>query len=91
MFKPTLFDATPRHAAIYGLYERLYTFFDTIAAGFFVVGSVMFFYPAWQESGTWLFLLGSLCFAARPTVRLLRKFHLASLPLPGDDAPAGNA
>jgi hypothetical protein len=34
-----------------------------------------------------MFLGGSLAFAAKPTVRVLREFHLARLPLPGDLAP----
>lgn len=85
MFKPHLFAATPEHARVYGLYERIYTAIDLVAAWCFVIGSVMFFSEAWLTPGTWLFLIGSLCFAAKPTVRFLREQHLARLPLPADD------
>jgi len=85
MFQPKLFDATPQHARIYGFYERIYTTVDFCAALMFLIGSVLFFYPSLMTSGTWLFVVGSLFFAARPGVRFLREFHLASLPLPDDD------
>lgn len=85
MFKPELFNASPRHAEIYGFYERLYTIVDFLAALLFVVGSILFFYDALVYTGTWFFLVGSVLFGARPTVKLLREFHLARLPLPGDE------
>ncbi|RYH11641.1 YrhK family protein [Tropicimonas sp. IMCC6043] len=84
MFDPRLHDAGPDHIAVYGFYEKLYTMIDLSAALCFVVGSVMFFFDAWQIPGTWLFLVGSVFFAARLAVRFLREFHLARLPLPGD-------
>ncbi|MEL7348010.1 MAG: YrhK family protein [Pseudomonadota bacterium] len=89
MFRPHLFDASPRHAEVYGLYELIYTCIDVAAAWLFVLGSIMFFSEAWTYTGTWLFLIGSCCFAAKPTVRFLREYHLASLPLPGDEGKAG--
>lgn len=87
MFNPDLHRASPRHKDVYGFYEKLYTVIDFVASATFVVGSIFFFYESLVFSGTWLFLLGSVCFAARPTVRLLREFHLARLPLPEDDTP----
>ncbi len=89
MFTPRLFDLTPQHARIYGIYERIYTAFDTVAAWCFVVGSAMYFEPTLQTEGTWLFLVGSLFFAAKPTVRFLREHHLSRLPLPDDDRETG--
>jgi hypothetical protein len=86
MFNPKLFDATPLHQRVYHFYEKLYTTVDLAAALCFVVGSVMFFFEAWQTEGTWLFLIGSIFFAARPMVRFMREFHLAQLPLPSDDS-----
>ncbi|MEM9781067.1 MAG: YrhK family protein [Pseudomonadota bacterium] len=88
MFRPHLFAATPAHERLYGIYERIYTCIDVTAAWCFVIGSVMFFSEDWLTPGTWLFLVGSLCFAAKPTVRFLREYHLASLPLPEDEAPS---
>ena len=91
MFNADLFTATPRHRAVYNFYEVLYTTVDFVAAAMFVVGSASFFYAALQTAGTWLFLIGSLFFAARPTVRLLREFHLSRLPVPGDPDPREQA
>ncbi len=51
----------------------------------FLVGSVLFYYESLHVSATTLFVLGSAFFAGKPTVRLLREFHLSRLPLPGDD------
>lgn len=85
MFKPERFTATPHHRRIYSRYEKIYTAVDFTAAMTFVIGSILFFYPKLVVDGTWLFLLGSICFAVRPTVRLLRELHLAALPLPRED------
>ena len=61
----------------YAAYELVYTGVDFLAAGLFVVGSVMFFFKDWQIPGTWCFLLGSICFALKPTIRLVRELRLA--------------
>lgn len=89
MFDPKLHGVTPRHVEIYGTYERVYTFVDLAAGLTFVVGSILFFEDSLVYSGTWCFLLGSICFAVRPLVRFLREYHLARLPLPGDDPRVG--
>ena len=78
-------DKTARHREVWGHYERIYTVIDFLAALSFVVGSILFFYRDLQHEGTWLFLIGSILFAAKPSVRVLREFHLARLPLPEDD------
>jgi hypothetical protein len=38
-----------------------------------VVGSVSFFWAKTQTSATWLFVVGSFCFAPKPTIRLSRE------------------
>ena len=63
----------------YAMYEIAYTIVDFTAAILFVIGSVMFFYESLQTAGTWLFLIGSICFAAKPTIRLVRDIHLAAI------------
>lgn len=60
----------------YAFYELLHTATDFGAALCFLVGSVMFFYPAWQEPGTWLFVIGSALFALKPTLRIIRELRL---------------
>jgi hypothetical protein len=49
---------------------------DALIALWFVAGSVMFFYVAWVDTGTWCFLLGSIQLLIRPAIRLARHFHL---------------
>jgi len=73
---------TDRQRHIYAAFEIAYTFVDFIAALCFIVGSVMFFFENWQTFGTWLFLIGSICFALKPTLRLVRELKLAAM---GDD------
>lgn len=50
---------------------------DFIAGFCFVVGSVLFLYPWLVRTGTWLFIVGSIMFAAKPTVRLVHQIHRA--------------
>ncbi|PJE30303.1 YrhK-like protein [Pseudooceanicola antarcticus] len=61
---------------IYALFEIVYTLVDFMAAICFIIGSVMFFYDSLMRAGTWLFLVGSFLFAAKPTLRLAREIKL---------------
>ncbi|MFW2588088.1 YrhK family protein [Sagittula sp. SSi028] len=85
MFNTDLHDATPKHQEVYGFYERLYTTVDFLAGLAFLVGSVLFFWDSTQTVATWLFVIGSALFVAKPASRFAREYHLAQLPLPGDD------
>jgi hypothetical protein len=49
---------------------------DLLIAGWFIVGSVLFFGDSTTTLGTWLFLIGSIELAIRPTIRLARHLHL---------------
>lgn len=82
---------TRNHERVYGRYEKLYTLNDFIAAAFFVAGSVMFFYSSLQTPATWFFVVGSISFMLRPTIKLIRELHLARIPLPGDDPALQNS
>lgn len=64
---------------LFAMYEIAYTAVDFVAALCFVVGSIMFFSEAWLKPGTWLFLIGSICFALKPTIRLIREIRLARM------------
>jgi hypothetical protein len=77
MFSPDKAGRGAEYNRRYAAYELAYTIVDFTAAGLFVVGSVMFFFEAWQEPGTWCFLIGSICFALKPTIRLVREVRLA--------------
>ena len=79
LFQHETRQKSARTRAVWARYEILYTAVDFGAALSFIVGSVMFFFEAWQTPGTWLFLLGSILFAAKPTLRLVREIHLYRL------------
>ncbi|MBK0398680.1 YrhK family protein [Limibaculum sp. M0105] len=74
-FDPNTRGQSARHRRIYAAYEVLYTAVDFSAAAFFVVGSVLFLNEATVRTGTWLFIIGSICFAAKPSIRLIREVH----------------
>ncbi|MES1948075.1 hypothetical protein C84B14_12026 [Salinisphaera sp. C84B14] len=84
MFEPK-HAATHQERRVYGRYEKLYTLNDFLAALYFLVGSVMFFYESLMVAATWCFTIGSVHFLLRPTIKVAREFHIAQLPLPGDD------
>ena len=48
---------------------------DFAAAVLFVIGSALFFSEATTYVATWMFLIGSLCFALKPSLRLARELH----------------
>jgi hypothetical protein len=78
-FEMSLFDPdnrtrSPRHKKIYALCEIAYTVVDVSAAVLFVVGSILFFYPKTTDVGIWFFLIGSVFFGLRPTIKLAREF-----------------
>ena len=49
---------------------------DFMIAVWFLIGSVFFLFPAWVETGTWLFVLGSTQMLIRPCIRLAHHIHL---------------
>lgn len=79
LFQHSNRERSPRSRQLYAAFELAYTLVDFGAALCFVVGSVMFFSEDWQTPGTWLFLVGSVLFAAKPTLRLVREVKLAAL------------
>ncbi|WP_417837048.1 YrhK family protein [Thalassospira tepidiphila] len=81
LFRSRRFDASARHRQIYSAYEIAYSTIDLLAAILFIVGSVLFLNDDTVTAGTWLFIIGSVFFAARPAVRLARELHLARLDL----------
>jgi uncharacterized membrane protein YgdD (TMEM256/DUF423 family) len=64
---------------LYARFEIAHTAVDFLAALAFLVGSILFFSPSTQYSATWLFVIGSLFFAAKPTLRLTREIRLYRL------------
>jgi hypothetical protein len=76
LFEASSADHSPEQRRFVALTEICYTIVDFCAALCFIVGSMFFFYDSLQNAGTWLFLIGSLFFAAKPTIRLWREIKL---------------
>ena len=62
--------------SIQNAYQASFILVDFGAALLFVIGSILFFDPQWTYPGTWCFLVGSVFFAVKPTLRLARFLHL---------------
>jgi hypothetical protein len=90
LLDPTLHDLSPRHLEIYWRYQVVRTGVDFGAALCFVVGSVFFFFESTTITATWLFLIGSILFAVKPTIDMVRSVHLRRLP-GSADASSGEA
>ena len=88
LFNPDNHTRSTEHKKIYAYYELAYTIVDVSAAALFVIGSILFFSEATTYVGTWLFLVGSVLFGLRPTIKLYREF--AYLRVGDDDDIAGN-
>lgn len=66
-------------------YEAASIFNDFLIALWFIVGSVCFLVPSWETVGAWIFLIGSIQFLVRPSIRLARHIHLKRLPTADPD------
>ena len=64
---------------LYAAFELAYTAIDFSAAVCFLVGSVLFFWKSLETPAIWFFVVGSILFAAKPTLRLVREIKLASM------------
>ena len=71
LFQVDRSQSSKRHQLVYARFEIAYTLADFMAAVLFIIGSVMFFCEAWVTIGTWLFLIGSVLFATKPSLRLI--------------------
>lgn len=80
LLDPVLNDLTPRHLELWWRYQLVRTSVDFGAAACFVVGSVLFFSTSTTRAADWLFLIGSILFAVKPTIDLVRSAHLRRLP-----------
>ena len=61
-------------------YEVLSILNDFLMGIWFVIGTIGFMFPKWQELGVWLFLIGSVQMLIRPMIRLSHRIHLRRLP-----------
>lgn len=79
LFDPRDQKITAQQARRYALFEIGHTIVDFAAAFLFVIGSILFFFEQAMIPGTWCFLIGSIFFAAKPSIRLAREIWLAKL------------
>jgi hypothetical protein len=84
LLDPLLNDLSPRHLEIYWRYQVVRTAVDFGAAICFVIGSAFFFFASLTTEADWLFLVGSLLFAVKPTIDMVRSGHLRRLPADRD-------
>ncbi len=80
LLDPALNDLSPQHLSVFWHYQVVRTLVDFGAALSFVVGSACFFFSSTQIAADWLFLIGSILFAAKPTIDVVRSAHLKRLP-----------
>ncbi len=78
-FNPDNRTNSLRSRRIYALYEIAYTTVDFLAALLFLVGSAMFFYASLENPAIWCFVIGSVCFMMKPTIRVVREFHYLAI------------
>ena len=87
LFDPANHMLSDTHRKIYSYTELAYNIVDFSAAALFVVGSILFFSASTTYFGTWLFLIGSVLFGLRPTIKLAREFAYMRVSA-RDDSPA---
>lgn len=87
LFHPGARHLSERHERLYSNAEIARTICDFLAAFCFVAGSIMFFYAELVRPGTWMFLIGSLLFAMKPTIRLWRELRYLALSRQAPDRP----
>jgi hypothetical protein len=78
LFDGSLHGVKPNKRKAYVVFEILYNVVDFLAALAFTIGSVMFLYPELTNGAKWCFIIGSLLFAFKPTIRVIREIKLAT-------------
>ncbi|WP_019557222.1 YrhK family protein [Thiomicrorhabdus arctica] len=77
-FDGSLHGVKANKRKVYAMFEILYTIVDFLAAMAFTIGSIMFLYESYAHAAKWYFIIGSLLFAFKPTIRVVREIRLAS-------------
>ncbi|WP_255437482.1 YrhK family protein [Thalassobacillus sp. CUG 92003] len=57
------------------IYHVLYTINDFLLGLWFFIGSIFFYFDSLKTWGVTLFVLASLQFVIKPTIRLVHEFH----------------
>ena len=61
-------------------YEMISIINDFFIAIWFLIGSLLFLFPAYEKAAAWLFVVGSFQFLVRPTIRLVSHIHIKRIP-----------
>jgi uncharacterized membrane protein YhfC len=61
---------------VYAQYEIAHTIADFIAATSFLIGSILFLWARYETQAIWFFIVGSIFFCIKPTLRLARELKL---------------
>lgn len=61
-------------------YELISIGNDFFIAIWFLAGSILFLFPEDEKAAIWLFIIGSLQFLIRPTIRLISHIHIQRIP-----------
>ena len=75
---------------IHNRYETAVLINDFLIGLWFTLGSVAFLFPAYEGIGDWIFVLASVQYLVRPSIRLTRNIHLQRIQR-RRDSPAGGA
>ncbi len=75
LFAPENSTLSDRHRRLHIQSSIAYNFVDFVACFLFVIGSILFFYADTLYAGTWCFLIGSIFFGLRPTIRVYTEFR----------------
>ncbi len=70
----------PEEVVVRRVYQTLSIANDFLIGIWFLVGSICFFWSAWEVVGVWLFILGSAQLIVRPSIRLAHRIHLRHVP-----------
>ncbi len=72
-------DVNDHTRRVYAAFELVHTLVEFSAAICFLIGSVMFFWGSLAYPAIWFFVIGSVLFAAKPTLWLARETRLLQL------------
>lgn len=79
LFRHSNRQHSEKSKTIYARYQLAYTAVDFAASLTFVAGSVMYLTGLPDQQVVWTYLIGSVLFAAKPTLRILREIRLYRL------------
>lgn len=74
--KPSMSLSEQHERRINETYEWLHILNDLLIGLYFLIGSILFFYPHWENTGIWLFIVGSSQMLIGPVIRTLNKLHV---------------